>query len=229
MKNIDSPLPEGSNYIDESKIYYLREMVESPAYRSLSRVGLLMLTDFMCKRIMIPTGRRATKGRRNTGKQYVCENNGKIQFPYSEAVKKGYSREQFRNGLDELQRKGFIDIKHFGVGGRKPENGTGDSSLYSVDDRWRDFDEVTQRAITPPKRPRQKDTRMDRGFQRYWSNVYQLAVMLFQVDRAKRLKKEIKARKHEAKIGIQSVNRRFEPKQRRLEKKCSVGMPIHTG
>lgn len=221
MIHSDNILPDGSNYIDEPKIYILREMLDSPAIRSLSRVGMLLFLDFLAKRRMVAVGRRATKGRRSTSKQYVCENNGKIQFPYSEAVKKGYSREQFRNGIDELQQKGFIDITHFGVGGRKPAKGTGDSSLYSVDDRWRDFDEVTQRAVIPPKRPRQKDTRMDRGFQRYWSDVYQLAVMLFQVERAKRHKKEIKARKHEANIGIQSVNRRFEPKQQRLEKNAA--------
>ena len=209
---------ESSNFIDEPKIYILREMAESPAFRSLSRVGLLMLMDFLGKRRMVATGRKATKGRRSTGRQYVCENNGRIQFPYSEAVDKEYSRKQFRNGIDELQEKGFIDITHLGSGGRKPIDGNGDAHMYLVDDRWRDFDEVTQQAVAPPKNTRKKDTRMDRGFQKYWHDVRVLAISYFQVERANPLKKEIRARLVASKSAVVCVSKRLATKQRQGKK-----------
>ena len=165
-----------------------------------------------------PLGEGRPKGRRSTSKQYVCENKGKIQFPYTEAVEKGYSRKQFRNGIDELQVKGFIDITHLGSGGRKPINGNGDAHMYLVDDRWRNFDEVTQQAVAPPRNTRKKDTRMDRGFQKYWRDVHVLAISYFQIKRADLLKKEIRERLVASKSAVVCVSKRLAAKQWQGEK-----------
>ena len=157
------------SYEDEPKIYITKEMLNSRAFRDLSKIALIVLMDFFSKRNMQRCGGKRSNGRRNSSKRWVCVNNGEIQYPYSEAEEKKISRTRFRNAIDELQRKGFIDITHVGKGGRKPTNGTGDSTLYALDDRWHEYDPEESKSTTPPKMPRQKDSRMDRGFQRYWA------------------------------------------------------------
>ena len=146
--------------VAEPKIYIPKEMLESGAYRGLSRVAILLLQDFLAKRIM----KQVSK------KKWFCENNGKIIFPFREAVKKGYSRDQFRNGIDELQAKGFLDITHQGKGGRKPLNGHADCSTYLLDDRWRQYGTPEFKLA---RKPRQKDTRQGRGWASVWRNKEQ--------------------------------------------------------
>jgi hypothetical protein len=143
---------------NEGKIYITKELLKSPAYRSLSRVAMLLYQDFLAKRIM-------KQIRRNKQKVWVCENNGQIIFTYTEAEEKGYSRDQFRNGIDELQEKGLLDITHQGKGGRKPQRGTGDVTTYWIDDRWKDWG--PEGSIRLPRNPRRKDTRQGRGWAFY--------------------------------------------------------------
>ena len=137
--------------VAEPKIYIAKEMLESAAYRGLSRVALLLLQDFFAKRIM----------KQISKKKWLVENNDKIIFPFQEAVKKGYSRNQFRNGIDELQARGFLDIPHQGKGGRKPLNGHADCSRYLLDDRWKQYGTPE---FKPARKPRRKDTRQGRGW-----------------------------------------------------------------
>lgn len=139
---------------DESKIYITKELLESEAYRSLSRCAMLLYQDFLAKREMIPI-------RRDRKRVWVINNNGEIVYPYTEAEEKGFSSNQFRNGIDELQAKGFLDITHQGKGGRKPIEGQGDISQYWIDDRWEDYGTDNFR---PPRNPRIKDTRRGRGW-----------------------------------------------------------------
>ncbi len=139
---------------NESKIYITRELIESEAYRSLSRCAMLIYQDFLSKREMVST-------KRNRKSVWQINNNGQIVYPYSEAKKNGFSSNQFRNGIDELQNKGFIDITHQGKGGRKPADGTGDMTQYWIDDRWEDYGTDDFR---PPRNPRVKDTRRCRGW-----------------------------------------------------------------
>ena len=141
---------------EEPKVYLPKEMIFSPAYRSLGRVAMYVLQIFYCKRIM-------KMSKRNKKKIWVVENNGQIVFSYSEAESLGIARTSFRNAIDELQLKGFIDIRHQGSGGRKPAEGAGDFTQFGVDDRWRNFDEEKEISRIPPHLPRRKDTRM-RGF-----------------------------------------------------------------
>lgn len=140
----------------EPKIYIPKEMLESKVYRSLTRVAMLLLQDFMSKRIM----------KRGSHKKWFVENNGQIVFPYLEAEQKGFSRGQFRDGIDELQSKGFIDITHRGQGGRKPLKGMADSSRYWLDDRWKFYGTPD---FKPARMPRQKDTRQGRGWSLMWN------------------------------------------------------------
>ncbi len=142
--------------INEPKIYIPKEMLFSPVYRSLSRVAMLLLQDFLAKRIMKQGGKKV----------WFCENNGQIIFPYSEAVDKGYSKDQFRDGFDELQAKGFMDITHRGRGGRKPLKGHADCSTYLIDNRWKQHGTPE---FKPARKPRRKDTKQGRGWALVWS------------------------------------------------------------
>lgn len=137
---------------DESKIYIAKELLNSKAYRSLSRCAMLLYQDFLAKREMVHIGKKRT---------WVIRNNGEIVYPYAEAIEKGFTSNQFRNGIDELQKKGLIDIKHQGKGGRKPAKGQGDVARYWIDDRWEDYDTDEFR---PPRNQRVKDTRRGRGW-----------------------------------------------------------------
>jgi hypothetical protein len=145
---------------DEPKIYITKELLNSCAYRSLSRIALLIYQDFLAKRIM-----KVVK--RNKRKLWVIENNGELIYPYSEAVENGFTKAQFRSAIDELQQKGFIDITHQGKGGRKPAKGTGDVSKYMIDERWRDYNTME---FKPPRKPRRKDKRSGRGFALLWND-----------------------------------------------------------
>jgi hypothetical protein len=151
---------ESSYSEDEGKIYILKELLESIHYRSLSKVAMLVYQDFLSKRIMAKV-----KGGRK--KIWKIQNNGEIIYPYSEAVEKGFTKAQFRNAIDELQEKGFIDITHQGKGGRKPAKGTGDVTTYMIDERWREYGTPD---FKPPRNLRRKDKRSGRGFALLWND-----------------------------------------------------------
>jgi hypothetical protein len=150
---IENPWYSPEYFKDESKIYVTKEMLESKAYRSLSRCAMLIYQDFLAKREMIPT-------KRNRQSIWKINNNGEIIYPYTEAKDKGFSGDQFVKSIDELQEKGFLDITHQGKGGRKTADGTGDATRYWIDDRWKDYGMDDFR---PPRNPRKKDTRKGRG------------------------------------------------------------------
>ena len=145
---------------NEPKIYKTKDLVRSLAYRSLSRCAFLVYEDFLCLRVLKPI-------KRNGQKKWVIENNGEIAFTYEMAEERGFSRDQFRDAIDELQMKGFIDITHLGKGGRKPKKGMGDVTKFWIDDRWKDYDEKSKKSCRPPRIPRRKDTRKDRGWALY--------------------------------------------------------------
>lgn len=103
---------ENSGYAEnQPKIYIARDLLDSPAFRSLSAKSIIAYLDFLSKRDMRPAGRRDGQ------KWWACANNGSIQYPYSEAVDMGFSRRSFRDAIDELQLKGLMDITHLGKGG----------------------------------------------------------------------------------------------------------------
>lgn len=133
-----------------SKIIVIeREVLKSNIYRSLSSTSKDVYNDFLmrCRIDKI----KARPGRQS---ERIITNNGKLEYTYIEAEKKGIPRASFMRALNELVEKGFIDISHSGSGGVK-----GDKSLYSISDRWRTWG--TDNFI---KKTRPKDIRAKRGF-----------------------------------------------------------------
>ncbi len=96
------------------------------------------------------------KGGRSGKERWDIINNGEIEFTYIEAKEKyGISYGAFRNAIDELREKGFIDIAATGMGVHKVK------TLYSISDRWKLYGTPE---YEPPK-PRPKKP-INRGFQK---------------------------------------------------------------
>lgn len=146
-------------------IYLKAELLNSLAFQGLSRWGLRVFLHFMAKRVMPP---RKTK----RGVERYIANNGEIVFCYSEAVKRGIPRREFRNALDELIDKGFLDITHQGAGGR-----TKDMSTYFLGDRWEKWGTPEYQ---PSPNPRKKDTRQGRGWGAWHARKKQSPVTISQ-------------------------------------------------
>jgi hypothetical protein len=70
------------------KIYILKEILESDAYRSLSKSAMLIYQDFLAKRIFIEIGRGKMK-------RWQLINNGEIVYPFLEAERKGLDMTKF--------------------------------------------------------------------------------------------------------------------------------------
>ena len=93
-------------------VFLERNLLESEAFNSL-RTGTAyrVFLIFYRKRQMAKLGR---KGKGN----WVITNNGEITFSYAEAERKyGISYGAFRNAIDELMKRGFLDIEESGVAG----------------------------------------------------------------------------------------------------------------
>jgi hypothetical protein len=130
-------------------IWFDSNLLRSQAFRSLTKWALLAYLDFLRKRRMeqVKQVKRSDK--------WIIRNNGEIVYPYAEAEKKGIGRREFRNAIDELIEKGFLDITHHGSGGR-----SGDMTRYYIDERWKEYGTSNFR---PAKNLRRKDTREGRG------------------------------------------------------------------
>jgi hypothetical protein len=105
---------------------------------------------------------------KNRSPEWVIKNNGDIVYPYLEAEKKGIGRREFRNAIDELIDKGFLDIIHQGSGGR-----SGDMTRYYIDDRWKDYGTPS---FQPTRNPRKKDSRKGMGWSAFHANKKQSPV-----------------------------------------------------
>ena len=133
-------------------IWIDKNLLRSEAFRSLRKWSMLVYFDFLKKRQMHEIGKPGRK-------EWIIKNNGEIVYTYREAELKGISRTQFRNTIDELMEKGFLDINQHGSGGRKK-----DYTTYFIDDRWQYYGTEKFR---PPKNPRVKDSRKGRG----WASI----------------------------------------------------------
>ena len=113
-----------------SVIYLPRDLTESEAFRKLGGTSFKVLVIFYRKRVMLQVPKLNAK----KGKEWICTNDGKITFYYSEAEKKyKISRKTFSRVIDELVSLGFIDIARAGIGYAKVP------TLYIISDRWRKF------------------------------------------------------------------------------------------
>jgi hypothetical protein len=139
-------------------IWVERALIESAAFCALKTAyAHKILDDFFTKRQFESIGR---KGEKN----WIIKNNGLIEFTYKEALAKyGFSEGTFRNAIDELRHKGFIDIASGGQGIYKATN------LYSISNRWRNYG-------TPDyEQPKPRPKSVNRGFQKgnqYGRNCY---------------------------------------------------------
>lgn len=140
-----------------NKILWLdKKLKDSPAFRSLAKCSILTYMDFLGKRKM-----QQSKSKSRSD-EWTISNNGEIVYPYKEAINRGMSEGQFRNSIDELILKGFLDINHHGSGGRAK-----DMTTYIIDTRWMDYGTPD---FKPAKRPRKKNTKKGQGWARIMSD-----------------------------------------------------------
>ena len=103
--------------------------------------------------------KRARKPGKRTQKMIV--NNGQITFTYKEARKLlGINPTQFRDALDGLIDKGFLEIEHQGTG-------QGDPTLYFLSDRFLKWGTDDFKPV-PSARRRRKNTSGKSGWEAYW-------------------------------------------------------------
>ncbi len=134
-------------------VYFPADLLTSEAFRSLSKWSYRTFFGFMQKRVM---KKNKHKSRSDS---YSITNNGEIVFTYREAKKIGIGEREFRNSIDELIDKGFLDIARYGKGGR-----SGEATLYFIDDRWKKYG---TNSFRPPKKPRIKQTIQGKGWAAY--------------------------------------------------------------
>lgn len=136
---------------NRSKVVVLEQrLLKSKAYRSLrTPTAYFVLGIFWTKRQIGKVGR---KGKEQT----VILNNGEITFTYKEAKEKYcISSGAFRDAIDELRDKGFIDIAATGMGVHKV------TTFFSISDRWK----LCGTPEYEPAKPRPKKP-INRGFQK---------------------------------------------------------------
>ncbi|MBA3007774.1 MAG: hypothetical protein KJ900_13175 [Proteobacteria bacterium] len=134
-------------------IFLEAELLNSVAFRSLSRWGLRVYMGFLSRRVIV---KKKDKGR---GDAHVIANNGQIVYCYSTAENDGIPRREFRNAIDELIALGFIDINHQGAGGRSR-----DMTTYSIVERWKKWNTPDYQ---PTPTPRIRNTKEGQGWQVY--------------------------------------------------------------
>ena len=143
-------------------VYLKSELFDSKAYKSLTKAQMRIFYEFMLKRKF---GKRL-KGKRGRkqGKNVPILNNGKNTFTYAEAERLGYPRNTFNRAIDKLIEVGLVDLTYQGQGGFLSETGEvlGESSLYGISERWKDYG--TNSFVV---QKRKKDTRKGRGWIAY--------------------------------------------------------------
>jgi hypothetical protein len=130
-------------------IWFERDLILSKAFQELKTASAhKVLAIFFTKRQFEQIGR---KGKGN----WTIKNNGVIEFTYKEASQKyNLSASTFRNAVDVLMNKGFIDIATSSYGIYKAK------TLYSISNRWRKYN--TPDFELPQPRPKS----VNRGFQK---------------------------------------------------------------
>lgn len=140
----------GNNKNRSAVVVLEKRLLKSKAYRSLrTPTAYFVLGIFMTKRQLVKVGRRGKE-------QWDIANNGEIVFTYKEAKEKYcISSGAFRDAIDELRDKGFIDITATGMGVHKV------TTFFSIGDRWKLYG--TQEYEPPKSRPKGP---INRGFQK---------------------------------------------------------------
>lgn len=127
--------------------------MRSSAFNGLSKWALKVYLIFLTKRVITTIKSKDKSAAR------LIANNGEITFCYSEARAKGIGEREFRNAIDELIERGFLDLAHQGAGGK-----TRDKSTYFIATRWKKWNTAE---FEPTKNPRQINTKEGEGWAAY--------------------------------------------------------------
>ncbi len=131
-------------------IWIPKQLLKSSAFLALrTPTAHKVLAIFWTKRQMSQVGRRGKE-------RWEVTNNGEIEFTYREAkTKYGILQGAFRDAIDELRDKGFLDIAESGAGLYKSAN------RYTMSERWRLYGTPDYEKPKPrPKGP------MNKGFRK---------------------------------------------------------------
>ena len=124
-----------------------RSLIHSEAFLSLKGVSPQVLMLFLSKRRFEKQGRKGKE-------RWVCTNLSEIEFTYMEAAKKyGISNPRFTRAIDDLVRKGFLEIVHQGGGYRH------DKTVYALSDRWEKYGTGDFQQCERPRDPVQRGYR----------------------------------------------------------------------
>lgn len=120
-----------NDYLKRSRTWSIRighDLLHSKAYMSLKYGPSLKVLNWFHEKIRF---KKITKKRGN--ERYQIINDGKFTFPYSEALLRGLTVNQFSRALKELYWFGFIEVKKFGSGMME------DPSIFTFSERWMDW------------------------------------------------------------------------------------------
>jgi hypothetical protein len=118
-------------YLKRSKGWSIRmghDLLHSQAYQNLKYAPALKVLNWCHEKIRF----KVDKKRRGFAR-YQIVNDGEFTFPYSEAIQRGLTVNQFSRALKDLYGFGFIDVKQFGSG--MMENPT----IFTLSQRWKEF------------------------------------------------------------------------------------------
>jgi hypothetical protein len=102
-----------------SYLYAAKALIESEAFRGLTKTAILVLFDFH--------GKKRVRGR---GKRWQMLNNGELVYSYLEAEGRGISRSAFMHAIDQLIERGFLYVAEQGGGMM------GHASKYGLSADW---------------------------------------------------------------------------------------------
>jgi hypothetical protein len=134
---------EWSDYLKRSKTWSIRvghDLLHSRAYRSLKYGPALKVLNWCHEKLRF----KVDKKRRGFAR-YQIVNDGEFTFPYSEALLRGLSSNQFSRALKDLYGFGFIDVKQFGSGMLE------DPTIFTLSNRWQNFQKPNFEAKEWPK------------------------------------------------------------------------------
>jgi hypothetical protein len=124
------------------KIFIEPDLFYSPAFKELSKSGIITLLRCLQKRKWEETKLRGKK-------QNVYTNEGFI-FPYAEAAFLGIGTTQHWKNLNKLIEVGFLDLIHQG-GWYQKHDREKDYSVYQLSERWRKYNTPEFVKIEKPK------------------------------------------------------------------------------
>ena len=117
-----------------------RDMIESPAFYTLTSHAPVILMAFMGKRQIEKIGHKGNERK-------IVKNNGKIIFTYAEAERKyDLNQTKFKRAIDQLIEHGFLDIAERGGSlGRNP-------TKYFISSRWKEYKSPDFKKVSRQKR-----------------------------------------------------------------------------